>query len=356
MARAIELAQKGTGFVSPNPRVGAVILKSGKVISEGWHKKFGGPHAEVEAIKNAKGVDLEGATIVVNLEPCSHFGKTPPCCDLIIEKKFAKVVIGMKDPNPLVAGKGIKKMKKAGIEVVTGVLEVEAKWLNRTFIKHITTGIPYVVLKVAQSIDGKIATSSGGSKWITCEESRKEGHKLRAELDAILVGKNTIIKDNPQLTVRQVKGRNPFRIVFDTNLSSPITRSIFTDVFRNKTILCCSEKASNSVKAKKLRKSGVNILLVKTDKSGRIDLQDCLKKLSSKFQIASVLVEGGAEIHSSFIRQNLEDEIHFFIAPKIIGKGIGAFDSLMLKKLKDVNELEIKEIGRCGVDLRVVII
>ncbi|MFH1050763.1 MAG: bifunctional diaminohydroxyphosphoribosylaminopyrimidine deaminase/5-amino-6-(5-phosphoribosylamino)uracil reductase RibD [bacterium] len=371
MARAIELAQKGTGFVSPNPRVGAVILKNGELISEGYHKKFGGPHAEVEAIKNAKGVDLEGATIVVNLEPCSHFGKTPPCCDLIIEKKFSKVVIGMKDPNPIVAGKGIKKLRKAGIEVVSGVFEKEAKWLNRTFIKHITAGMPYVVLKVAQSIDGKIATVSGESQWITCEESRQEGHKLRAELDAVLVGKNTVLKDNPQLTVRlksvyQVnkvrkvrkvyKERNPFRVVLDTNLSLPLIKNVFIDENNNKTIVCCSEKSADSDKAKKLIKLGVNILAIKTGKNKKIDLQDCLNKLSEQFQIASVLVEGGAEIHSSFIKQNLVDEIRFFIAPKIIGKGISAFDRLELKKLSDASEFEIKEVCRSGEDLHLTLI
>ncbi len=356
MARAIELAQKGTGLVSPNPRVGAVILQDGKIISEGWHKKFGGPHAEVEAIKNAKGISLEGATIVVNLEPCSHFGKTPPCCDLIIKKKFAKVVIGMKDPNPLVVGNGIKKLKKAGIEVISGILEEEAKWLNRTFIKHITTSMPYVVLKVAQSIDGKIATESGESQWITCEESRKEGHKLRAELDAILVGKNTVNKDNPQLIVRNIKGRDPFRIVLDTNLSLPLIKNVFIDENNNKTIVCCSKNSADSEKAKKLLHLGVNIFPVKTGRTGKIDLQDCLQKLSEQFQIASILVEGGAEIHSSFIRQNLVDEIHFFIAPKIIGKGISAFDGLMIKKLSEAREFEIKEISRSGEDLRVVVL
>jgi len=356
MARAIELARKGTGFVSPNPRVGAVILKDGKIISEGFHKRFGGPHAEVEAIKNAKEINLEGATIVVNLEPCSHFGKTPPCCDLIIEKKFAKVVIGMKDPNTLVAGKGIKKLKNAGIEVVTGVLENEAKWLNRSFIKYITTGMSYVVLKVAQSLDGKIALSNGESKWITSEASRMEGHKLRAEFDAILVGRNTIEKDNPLLTVRNVSGRNPYRIVLDTNLSLPIKRNVFKDEHRNKTIVCCSEKSAQSQIAKKLIKSGIKTLPVKTDKTRRIDLKDCLKKISEQIQIASILVEGGAEIHSSFIRQNLVDELHIFIAPKILGKGISAFDGFELKKLKDARRFEIKEIKRVGEDLRVVLI
>ncbi|MFC2131202.1 bifunctional diaminohydroxyphosphoribosylaminopyrimidine deaminase/5-amino-6-(5-phosphoribosylamino)uracil reductase RibD [Bacteroidota bacterium] len=356
MSRAIELAMKGSGFVSPNPRVGAVILKNDKIISEGWHKKFGGHHAEVEAVRNAKDVDLNDATMVVNLEPCSHTGKTPPCVDLIIEKKFKKVVIGMKDPNPLVKGKGINKLRKAGIEVVSGVLEEEAKWINRFFTKHITSGLPYVVLKTAQSLDGKIATHTGESQWITCKESRKFTHKLRAELDAVLVGRKTVEADNPQLNVREVKGRNPIKVILDTYLSLPASMTIFQSVKEAKTIVCCSDKAANSQKAKILKNAGIILISVDIDNQNRIDLRDCLKKLSVQYQIASVLVEGGAEIHSSFIKHNLADEIHFFIAPKIIGKGIGSFDDILIKKLNDAREFEVKEISKSGVDVHLVAI
>jgi diaminohydroxyphosphoribosylaminopyrimidine deaminase / 5-amino-6-(5-phosphoribosylamino)uracil reductase len=353
MKRVMELARKGTGFVSPNPRVGALIIKDGKIISEGWHSAFGKSHAEVNAINNAKGIDLTGATLVVNLEPCSHTGKTPPCTDLIIEKKFAKVVVAMQDPNPLVAGKGIKKLRDAGIEVETGVLEEEARWLNRTFIKHITTGMPYIVLKVAQSLDGKIATSTGESKWITCEESRKYSHKLRAEFDAVLVGKNTIVEDNPELNVRHVKGRDPFRVILDSNLSLSTNYKVFNN--KVKTIVCCSQIASETKKANEFKKAGIEIIPSEVDESKRIDLKDCLRKLSKEHNIASVFVEGGSVIFSSFAKANLIDELHLFVAPKIIGNGKDPFGKFEIKNLSNAREFEIKEIERIGRDLHIVL-
>ena len=214
----------------------------------------------MEAIKHAGDISLEGATMVVNLEPCSHEGKTPPCAPLLIEKKFARVVVGMKDPNPMVAGRGIKMLKDAGIEVIVGVLEEECKWVNRAFIKHITTGMPYVTAKIAQSLDGKIASSTGDSKWITCEESRKRAHKLRSEVDAIVIGRKTAVQDNPKLTVRHVEGKNPARIVLDSELSLPFNLNIFNDPLRKHTFVCCKPEALTNTKANNLKLAGIKVL------------------------------------------------------------------------------------------------
>ncbi len=354
MKRALELALRGSGYVSPNPRVGAVILKEGKIISEGYHKKFGGPHGEVEAVNNAAGIDLEGATMVVNLEPCSHVGKTPACAPMLAEKKFARVVVGMQDPNPLVAGKGIEMLRDAGIEVVTGVLEEDCKWVNRFFIKHITTGIPYVIVKVAQSIDGCIATFGGDSKWITSEESRRRVHKLRAELDAVLVGRKTAEKDNPELTVRFVKGRDPKRIILDSNLSLPLGLKVFTDDNRKNTIICCKKEALESGKAKNLKIGGMNLFPFSTDEKGETDLKETLIALSKEYNIASILVEGGAKVYSSFAGSGLIDELHLFTAPIIIGNGISSFNSFHSFFVKDATQFRIKAMMKSDVDFQVI--
>ena len=352
MNRVLELALKGSGQVSPNPRVGAIILKNDELISEGWHHKFGEPHAEVMAIRNAKEIDLEGSTMVVNLEPCSHQGKTPPCADLLIEKKFKEVIIGMQDPNPLVAGKGIAKLENAGIKVKVGILEEKCKWINRFFIKHISTKMPYIVMKVAQSFDGKIATASGESQWITSLESRKYTHYLRNELDAVLIGSGTAIADNPELNVRHIKGRNPIKIVLDTNLQLNPDLKLFNN--DTKTIICCSNKIKIENKLNHFANFNVDILPCKIDSSGRIDLQYVLSQLSNKYSIASILIEGGSEIFSSFLKSNLIDELHLFTAPKIIGKGKSSFDSFSINKLNEAPEFKIKEISHSGKDIHII--
>ena len=342
LARCIQLALKGKGYVSPNPMVGCVIVKDNKIIGEGYHAKYGEEHAEVNAIKNAT-ESVEGATLYVNLEPCVHYGKTPPCVDLIIESKIKKVVIGTLDPNPLVNGKGVEKLKKAGIEVKVGVFEEESKKLNEAFFKYITQKIPFVALKIAQTIDGKIADIEGNSKWITCEQSLHFVHQLRSEYDAVLIGSRTARLDNPNLTVRLVEGRNPYRVILDSALSLPLELNVFSDKFTDKTIVFTSV---NSLKAKKekiekLNSLGIEVLTAKSMRR-KLDLKDVLEKLAQK-GITSVLVEGGGKIFTEFIKQKLADKVFVFIAPKILGKGIQSISDVGLKSIRDI--ITLKEIS-----------
>lgn len=354
MERALQLAMLGSGFVSPNPKVGAVITKNGRIISEGWHKQYGENHAEVDAIEKLSYEDCEGATLYVNLEPCSHHGKTPPCAPLIIERGIAKVIVGMVDPNPEVSGKGIEMLKEAGIETEVGILEQDCRWLNRFFIKNITTGLPYVILKAAQSIDGCIATSRGESKWITGEESRKRTHALRAQVDAVLIGKLTATIDNPQLTVRDVSGRNPKRIIFDTNLSLPLGINTFKDVERDNVIVCCKPEAESLRKAGTLRVAGIQVLPVSLNEKKQLDIPEALFAISDKFNIASILVEGGANMFSSFIQSDMVDEYHFFISPKIVGNGKHTFADFNLAKLSDSPNLSIIALSQSGDDIHLI--
>ncbi|MBI3259539.1 MAG: bifunctional diaminohydroxyphosphoribosylaminopyrimidine deaminase/5-amino-6-(5-phosphoribosylamino)uracil reductase RibD [Ignavibacteriae bacterium] len=353
MARVIELALHGTGKVSPNPPVGCVLVKNGHIIGEGWHNEYGGGHAEVEAISNAI-EDVGGATAVVTLEPCSHFGKTPPCADLLIQKGIKRVVIGIEDVNPLVAGNGITKLLNAGVEVEVGTMAEECAWLIRYYIKNITTGMPYVVAKIAQTIDGCIATENRESQWITSEESRRESHALRNELDAVLIGRATALADNPSLSVRNVIGRQPWRIILDTHLSLPITLNVFTDMFRSRTIICCAEHKVNGRKADELRSEGVKIIGVETDENGLINLRVALSRLSDEFRIASVMIEGGSMLFSSLVSRSLIDEYHFFIAPMLFGKGIRTFGEYSAETLASSKKLKIISFRQSGDDLLVV--
>jgi len=351
MQKAIDLAKNGLGKVSPNPLVGAVIVKDGKIISEGWHSRYGEAHAEIEAINNAIGADLSGAEIYINLEPCSHFGKTPPCVDEIIKNKFGKVIIAMEDPNPLVSGSGVKKLHENGIEVVTGIMEKEARHLNRFFIKHITEGMPYVILKVGQTIDGAIATAKGQSKWITSEESRKKVHQMRSEIDCVLIGKNTACSDNPSLTVREVNGRNPKRVILDTNLSILLDLKLLKQADRKNTIVCCSETAFKSRKANNLRVTGVKVLPIPKSKDGHLDLNSVLEELSTKMNFNSIMVEGGSNVFSAFIKENLVDELRVFIAPKIMGKAINTFNGMNINYLSEIIEMQLESVQQCGPDI-----
>lgn len=324
MQRCLELAVKGAGYVSPNPMVGCVIVKNGKVIAEGYHKQFGSSHAEVNAVNSAKGINLKGSTLYVNLEPCSHYGKTPPCTDEIIKNKISEVVIGTKDPNRLVAGKGIKKLKKHGIEVTVGVLEDECRKTNKFYFKYINTGLPYITLKAAQTLDGKIADLNGKSKWISSIESRKLVHELRSTYDAVLVGKNTVEHDNPELTVRHIKGRNPYRIVIDKALALNLNNKLFSDKFTDKTIIIASKEPDEFL-SRILEQRNIKVIKAKT-KNGLIDIKDAMKKIG-RLNISSILIEGGAFTFSEFIRQKSADEILLFTSPKLMGKGISTFKS-----------------------------
>ncbi|MGB7365412.1 MAG: bifunctional diaminohydroxyphosphoribosylaminopyrimidine deaminase/5-amino-6-(5-phosphoribosylamino)uracil reductase RibD [Carnobacterium jeotgali] len=315
MRMALDLARKGKGWTTPNPLVGAIIVKGGRVIGQGYHQKYGQPHAEVNAIASAK-EDVTGATLYVTLEPCSHFGKTPPCSDLLIDKNIKRVVVGTLDPNPLVAGKGIERLRSNGIEVVTGVLEEESQKLNEIFIKYIVTKEPFVVMKNAMSLDGKIATVTGESQWISGESSRKQVHSLRHELAGIMVGIETIIKDDPQLTSRTLNSRNPIRIVVDSQLRIPIASKVLTQQDKAKTIVATTRRA-NKEKLDTLKQMGIEVLVTK-EKSGRVDLQELMKLLGAK-GIDSILLEGGANLNFSALEEGIVDKIQSYIAPKIIG-------------------------------------
>ncbi len=349
MLRCLQLARKGMGNVSPNPMVGCVIVKDGEIIGEGFHEKFGGPHAEVNAIRSASAA-VEGSEVFVNLEPCSYFGKTPPCVDLLIERKVKKVYVAMLDPNPKVNGNGIRKLRNAGIEVEVGLLAEESLRLNEVFVKYMTQGLPFVTLKIAQSLDGKIALTNGKSKYITSEESLKKVHAIRAQHDAVLVGAGTIIADDPSLTVRFVEGKSPVRIILDGNLTSPIGSGIFHD---RKTRVVVFHVASAGSKAGRktttLRKLGVELQGLRGDRDGRIRIKSVLERLAG-MGISSVLVEGGAGIFSEFIRARMADKIYLFIAPIILGNGKGFADGIELKSLKGAVRLRNIEVARVGSD------
>ena len=348
--KCIELAkERGLGKVHPNPMVGCVIVKNGEVISEGAHEYFGGPHAEVNALNKAK-ASVEGATLYVNLEPCVHWGKTPPCTDLIIEKKIARVVIGSLDANPLVAGGGVKKLTDNGIEVVIGVLEDECRELNKAFLKFIEKKEPYYALKVAQTIDGKIADPDGSSKYITNLESRKYVHKLRSEYDAVLIGINTLINDDPLLDARLIKGKSPHIILFDSKLRIDMKAKLLGTIsIDRKMIVFTSEEMYNSYKGNQLKMHGVNLIPTRLV-NDRINTQEISSHLVN-LGIISVLVEGGAQVFSSFVRENMVDELIVFTAPKLLGKGISSFDNVGICKMEDILEFSLHRVKQIENDI-----
>ncbi len=315
MRMALRLAAKARGRTSPNPMVGAVVVKNGRAVARGWHKKAGEPHAEAIALGNA-GEAARGATLYVTLEPCSHEGKrTPPCSPLVIRSGVRRVVVAMIDPNPRVSGAGVKALRFAGIRVETGLLEAEAMKLNEAFIKHISTGMPFVTLKIAQTLDGKIATASGESKWITGEEARKEGRKLRDHHDAILVGINTVLKDDPSLTARTANGRDPIRVIVDSKLRIPMHARVLTQKSSARTIVA-SIPGAPKTKIRRLQNAGVEVLLVKSDK-GRVGLRALMKKLG-EMDIMSVLIEGGSEVNAAALKNGIVDKAVLFIAPMLM--------------------------------------
>ena len=352
---AIEIAKKGEGSVSPNPLVGCVIVKDNRIIGAGYHQKFGEDHAEINAI-NSTAESLEGSTLYVNLEPCSHYGKTPPCVDRIIKEKIKRVVIGTLDLNPLVSGNGVKALKKAGIDVKVGVLDKECVELNKFFFKFIKNKIPYVSLKAAQTLDGMIADKNKNSRWISSNESRKYVHWLRARFDAILIGSETARIDNPKLTVRMVDGRNPYRVVLDTNLKLSYNLNLFKYNVDKKTVVVSSDhNKSKLTKINKLKKLGVEILFLKPNDQGRIPLKKVLKELS-KLHITSVLVEGGSKIYSAFIKQKLFDDIYLFVSPIILGNGLNTFADFKTNKLGAAAKLNIKRTQNIGDDVLIELV
>lgn len=347
MAMAIELAKKG--FVSPNPRVGAVITENNKIIAEGYHEQFGGTHAEINALDNVPlNLSLTNATLYVSLEPCSHYGKTPPCVDTIIKRGIKTVVIACLDPNPLVSGKGVTKLKEAGISVTVGVLEAEAKILNESFFKYITTGYPYVLLKGASTLDGKIATSTGKSRWISSEESRLEVHYLRSQLTAIMVGVNTVIADDPSLDSRIENGRNPIRIILDNKLRTPITSKVVRTAKSIKTYIATLNQ--NKESHIPYLDCGINII-VSNELEGNIDLQSLMGTLG-KENIDSILLEGGADIFYSALKSKIVDKVQIYYAPKIFGgtKAKGLIGGEGIDDISDAITLKSYIIRQIGID------
>ncbi|MBM4053167.1 MAG: bifunctional diaminohydroxyphosphoribosylaminopyrimidine deaminase/5-amino-6-(5-phosphoribosylamino)uracil reductase RibD [Planctomycetes bacterium] len=319
MALALELAEKGRGMVEPNPMVGAVIVKEDEIVGKGYHKNYGGAHAETHAINDA-GTNCKGSTLYVTMEPCAHHGKTPPCADAIIGAGIKRVVTTFLDPNPITSGKGLKQLQAAGIEVRMGVMEDQARKINAPFFKLIQKGMPYVIIKWAMSIDGKIATVTGDSKWITSEESRRYVHKIRSQIDGVMVGINTVLKDDPLLTCRFNGGRNPKRIIVDGKASLPLTSALVRTAKQSEIIVGVSRNASPK-NIETLRKSGCTVIETKGN-NDRVDLRELFLELGA-MRLTNIMVEGGSKLITSLLEERLADKIIVFIAPIIIG-GDGA--------------------------------
>jgi diaminohydroxyphosphoribosylaminopyrimidine deaminase/5-amino-6-(5-phosphoribosylamino)uracil reductase len=346
MKRALQLARRGMGAVSPNPMVGAVIERAGRIIADGWHRKFGADHAERNALKRASG-SVRGATIYVTLEPCCHWGKTPPCVDILIEEGIKRVVIGTLDPNPLVDGKGAQILRDHGIEVTVGILEQAARMLNEVYFHYIRTGLPFITIKYAQSLDGRIATLQGNSRWISSERARKFTHRLRAQHDAIMVGRGTALADDPLLTVRLVKGKNPLRICLDSKLRIPLSAQVLQD--DGKTLIVTTDEHGKD-KIEKIRQLGKEVLVNQSGADGRVNLRPLMKVLAER-GIASILVEGGAEVITSLLKEGLVNRMVVIVAPLILGKGTEAIGDLGIVDLKRAIRPSSCAIKRIGEDI-----
>lgn len=355
MRLAIQMAAQAQGQTGVNPVVGCIVVKDGRVIGMGAHLREGTPHAEVHAL-NMAGAEAEGSTVYVTLEPCSHFGKTPPCSDRLITERVKKVFVACKDPNALVAGAGINKLKEHGIEVEVGLLEQEAIQLNEKFNKYIVTKLPFVTLKTASTLDGKIATYTGDSKWITNEASRSYVHTLRHQHQAIMVGVETVIHDNPKLTTRlTVEGLHPIRVVVDSMLRTPLDAKLIQDLTEKhlRTIVLTTEQASQQ-KQSELESLGAEI--IRCGSGERVDLAFAMQQLGAR-GISSILLEGGGRLNGAMLKAQLIDKIILFIAPKIIG-GAGAapssFDFPGYALMKDAVQLSQMNVKSFGNDICII--
>jgi diaminohydroxyphosphoribosylaminopyrimidine deaminase/5-amino-6-(5-phosphoribosylamino)uracil reductase len=346
MKRALQLARRGMGKVSPNPMVGAVIVRSDKIIAEGYHRRFGGDHAEIDALKRVQ-ENVRGATLYVNLEPCCHWGKTPPCVDALIEQGIKRVVIGTFDPHPLVNGKGAQILRDHSIKVIEGVLEQEARALNEVYFYYTQTGRPFITVKYAQSLDGRIATSQGNSRWISSEASRRLAHRLRAQHDAVMVGIGTVLADDPLLTVRAVKGRNPLRIVLDSRLRTPRNSQVLQG--EAKTLIVTTD-AHAKKKVNTIQKQGKVVLSVQRDTKGRVELKTLIQVLA-EWGISSILVEGGREVITSLLKGGLVNRMVIITAPLIVGKGIEGIGDLGITELKQAIRPSSSKVSTVGEDV-----
>ena len=341
MSLALELAEKGRGWVSPNPMVGAIVVRDSEIVGKGYHKKAGSDHAEIIALKNAAD-KARGAALYVNMEPCCHFGKTPPCTDAIIKSGIIRVVASMIDINPLVNGSGFKSLQKNNIETVVGILDNRAKKLNESYIKFIRRKIPFLTLKLAISLDGKIAAPDGNSKWITGPETRKRIHQLRSWSDAVLVGIGTVLADDPMLTVHDIKGLNPLRVIVDSRLRTPKDAKVLL----GKNVVIATTNKTDEKKLSLFSKRGIEIWKFDS-KNGRVPLYEVLRKLGEN-NITSLLCEGGSILASSLLKEKLVDKIIFAIAPKILGSGYDAVKGLDIKSLDDamcLKDVDVETIG-----------
>ncbi|NBC25291.1 MAG: bifunctional diaminohydroxyphosphoribosylaminopyrimidine deaminase/5-amino-6-(5-phosphoribosylamino)uracil reductase RibD [Bacteroidetes bacterium] len=357
MQKALSLAEKGRGYVSPNPMVGAVIVsKEGDIIGEGYHRTYGGDHAEVAAVRSVVDkTSLKAATIYVTLEPCAHHGKTPPCAEMLADLPLKRVVIAMKDPFTEVDGKGIQILEKSGLTVDVGVLEEDARELNEAWLHYLSFNQPFVTLKIAQTADGYIAAPNGDSKWISSNESRTMVHRWRSRQDAVLVGRNTAMLDNPSLTVRLVEGRQPRRVVIDGPLELPANLNLFSDQYEEKTIIVTYNKKKASDKADPMLKMLQSNyfrgeMMIVNQHNGHTDLQQMLTSLAEA-GVTSLLVEGGRDLSSAFLRGGFADRLQLFVAPKILGGGTKSIQGLGMNRMEDLVPFKRTTWTRVGPDI-----
>jgi len=357
MRMALALAEKGAGYVSPNPMVGCVIVASdGTVVGKGYHERFGKEHAEINALNKVKDpAYLIDATVYVTLEPCAHFGKTPPCATTLAKLPLKRVVVSMIDPNPKVSGKGVEILKAANIKVETGLFVEEARQLNEAFIHYMRFQKPFVVMKIAQTLDGYLAAPDGSSQWITSKPSRERVHLMRSKYDAVMVGRNTVMNDNPRLTVRHVEGRQPWRIVIDGPYVLERNLNLFSDQYEEKTIVITHNREAYSTIADPMLSllnphgfRGKTLLVGKVN--GHTDLDQAFYEIG-KLGITSILIEPGRDLASSLIRENLVDKLHMFIAPKILGGGVRSILGVGLNTISEVIDIKDSTVEQVGSDI-----
>jgi diaminohydroxyphosphoribosylaminopyrimidine deaminase/5-amino-6-(5-phosphoribosylamino)uracil reductase len=344
MAEALQLARRGLGRTSPNPAVGAVVVRGGRVVGRGFHRRAGGSHAEVFALREA-GPRARGATLYVTLEPCCHFGRTPPCVQAVRNSAVARVVVGALDPNPLVRGRGVRQLRRSGVAVDVGVREAECRALNVDFEKYVSTGFPFVVLKLAATLDGRIATIAGDSRWVTGRAARRKVQEMRNRWDAVIVGSETVIRDDPQLTCRMRGGRHPLRVILDARLRSPESARVFSDAPKQTRLYTL---AGESAKAKRLRRRGVSVHRGAGDRAG--SLRHVLRDLALS-GIKSVLIEGGGVLAARALREGLVDRVALFYAPKLIGgDGRPMVAAMDLRRMSEAIRIIDATLERVGED------
>lgn len=349
MARALQLAARGRGQTSPNPMVGAVVVSGGRIVGEGFHRKAGSPHAEVLAL-HAAGARAKHGTLYISLEPCSHTRKrTPPCVPAILAAGIRRVVVAMYDPNPRVNGKGLRRLKRAGVSITVGCMKQQAELLNDSYAYRMRMGRPLVALKMAMTLDGKTATADGESRWITGPNARRHAHSLRRQADAIMVGVNTVLTDNPQLTVRFGSriSRQPLRIIMYSTLKTPLSSRVLSNRLRHGTLIATTRRAP-SARLARFRRSGISVLVLPSEQ-GKVSLRSCLRQLA-RMEINRLLIEGGSELAASVLRAGVVNRLHLYVAPRLLGgtnaKGvIGGSCPSHLVHTHSVSNLSVKKIG-----------